>query len=113
MRGAMRAYLRGQRGQRLGNVCEVLDAGGNHDLPGSDLLAGGQAELELAASPGNVGDQHLLQVRDKLGLEPAAIRDEGVPRYGQAVTGIRAAGRGAEGRQRMRAGVMSRGRGQS
>jgi hypothetical protein len=99
---AVRAHRGRQRGQRLGNVREGLDADGDDHLARPDLLGVRQRQLETAAGLGYVGDQHLFDVGHQRVAEPLAVGHERVQRHRQAVVGVGAAGRPAEGLERMR-----------
>ena len=76
MRGAMRAQPGGQVRQGLGYVGEMLDADGDDDPAGDDLLAVGEHQFEPVSSPDHAGDENLFDLQVEFGLEPLTVADE-------------------------------------
>ena len=59
----------------------MLDADGDDDPAGYELLAVGEHEFEAVSSPDHAGDENLFDLQVEFGLEPLTVADERFQRY--------------------------------
>src|ERR1700730_17441702 len=79
----------------------MLHADGHDDLPGRELLAIGEGELEAASLPDHSRNENLLDFQVEFGLKPLAVADKVLQRYRESVAFVGAARGLAEGLKRM------------
>jgi hypothetical protein len=97
----VRADLRWQFGEGVGQMREVLHSGGHDNLAGQCGAPARQADFEEPADPAHVDDHQLFQVRNLGALEPVSVGHERLQWYRQPVVGVVPAGGLAERTQCM------------